>query len=82
VPKVSEGSRRNKLDEDSKPQSLSKLVGDEIGADLDAENNFTKRVHEQHLLKFMLMRPDVVVPTNRPVHPFPDLETYVPEEYY
>ena len=28
------------------------------------------------------MRPDVVVPTNRPVHPFPDLETYIPEEYY
>ena len=22
------------------------------------------------------------MPTNRPVHPFPDLETYVPEEYY
>ena len=29
-----------------------------------------------------MTRPDVVVPTNRPVHPFPDLETYVPEEYY
>lgn len=29
-----------------------------------------------------MIRPDVVVPTNRPVHPFPDLKTYVPEEYY
>lgn len=29
-----------------------------------------------------MTRPDVLVPTNRPVHPFPDLTTYVPEEYY
>lgn len=29
-----------------------------------------------------MIRPDVIVPTNRPVHPFPDLETYIPEEYY
>lgn len=29
-----------------------------------------------------MARPDVLVPTNRPVHPFPDLNTYVPEEYY
>lgn len=33
-------------------------------------------------MKFLLNRPDVMVPTNRPVHPFPDLETYIPEEYY
>jgi len=30
----------------------------------------------------LLVRPDVIVPTNRPVHPFPDLNTYIPEEYY
>ena len=29
-----------------------------------------------------MIRPDVIVPTNRPVHPFPDLDTYIPEEYY
>lgn len=29
-----------------------------------------------------MTRPDVIVPTNRPVHPFPDFKTYVPEEYY
>lgn len=29
-----------------------------------------------------MARPDVLVPTNRPVHPFPDFNTYVPEEYY
>ena len=40
------------------------------------------KVHEQNLLKVMLLRPDVIVPTNRPVHPFPDLSTYIPEEYY
>lgn len=29
-----------------------------------------------------MTRPDVLIPTNRPVHPFPDFTTYVPEEYY
>jgi hypothetical protein len=29
-----------------------------------------------------MARSDVVVPTNRPVNPFPDLTTYIPEEYY
>jgi len=33
-------------------------------------------------MKVLLVRPDVIVPTNRPVHPFPDLNTYIPEEYY
>ena len=34
------------------------------------------------MIKFIMVRPDVAVPTNRPVHPFPDLKTYVPEEYF
>jgi len=59
-----------------------KDIGKEIGVDLKLENEFIDRVHEQNLVKFMLTRPDVIVPTNRPVHPFPDLETYIPEEYY
>ena len=37
-----------------------------------------KKVHEANIMKFLMVRPDVVVPTNRPVHPFPDLNTYVP----
>jgi len=59
--------------------NIAKLVGKEINADIEAENDFINRVHEQHILKFMMIRPDTVVPTNRPVHPFPDLNTYIPE---
>ena len=50
--------------------------------ELKKHNDLLDKVHEQNLMKFILMRPDVIVPTNRPVHPFPDVTTYVPEEYY
>jgi len=41
-----------------------------------------QKIDEPYILKYLLARPDVIVPTNRPVHPFPDLNSYIPEEYY
>jgi hypothetical protein len=72
--------RRGRFDEEQEEQlTMEKLVGKQINVDIEAEDEFISRVHEQHILKFMMIRPDTIVPTNRPVHPFPDLETYIPE---
>lgn len=50
--------------------------------EIKEHNEKLKKIAEPHILKYILTRPDVIVPTNRPVHPFPDLEAYIPEEYY
>lgn len=50
--------------------------------EIKEHNEKLKKISEPYILKYILNRPDVLVPTNRPVHPFPDLNAYVPEEYY
>ena len=67
------GRRGRFNDEAEEEPSMEKVVGRQINVDIEAEDDFISRVHEQHILKFMMIRPDTVVPTNRPVHPFPDL---------
>jgi hypothetical protein len=50
--------------------------------EIKRHNEMLQKIDEPYILKYLLARPDVIVPTNRPVHPFPDLNSYIPEEYY
>ena len=42
-------------------------------------------MYHQHSAKYfanMVLKSDVALPTTRPVHPRPDLHSYIPEEHY
>jgi len=46
--------------------------------EIKKHDEILKKMSQSRILPYLLVRPDVLVPTSRPVHPFPDFTTYVP----